>query len=49
MWTRTFKDSNFAELENDIKHDYLMALVENFEPDALMKMTVTEIEVNTVQ
>ncbi len=45
----TFKDSNFAELENDIKHDYLMALVENFEPDALMKMTVTEIEVNTVQ
>ena len=45
----TFDENNCAEFEKDVKHDYLMALVENFEPDALMKMTVTEIEVNIVQ
>ncbi len=39
-------DLDSAKLEKDIKHDYLMALVENFEPDALMKMTVTGINVN---
>lgn len=42
----TFNESSQADLEKDIKHDYLMALVENFEPDVLINQLVMKLEVD---
>ncbi len=36
---------NSAELVKEIKHDYLMALVENFEPDRLIGLEIGKMKI----